>query len=93
MSFCRFLFDDFFGWTFGFAVCILVMQRPGDTLNALYRLMLHFEIIKAPFIGKKYVQITKDTSWDQRLDCVFLGYAPSNIFGVHSPNTWSLTIG
>ena len=34
------------------AVCILVMQRPGVTHNALYPLDATFEIIKLPFIGK-----------------------------------------
>jgi len=36
--FCRFLFDVFFVGLSDLAVCILVMQRPGVTHNALYPL-------------------------------------------------------
>ena len=46
-----------------------------------------------PYSSLPYVPITKRHKLGPKTGLRFLGYAPSNIFGVHSPNTWSLTIG
>ena len=61
------------------AVCILIMQRPGDTLNALYLSMLHLELIKAPFIKKMRYMEAAFIGCDNPIHFLYFGW-PFKLF-------------